>query len=159
MGQNRGKQFEDIVKQGFEQVPNTVVFRLHDQMTGYMGSKNPCDFIVYHNKHLYAIECKSVHGNRFPFTNITDYQLQQLRKIAETEGCCAGILCWWVDKDITKFIPIGAITEYMVRGKKSLRFDDTVSINEYYEIVVSGHKKRVFFDYDFNKFFSEVEND
>ena len=43
---NRGKQFEDVIKQAFLNVPDVSVDRLHDQMSGYFGSKNICDFIV-----------------------------------------------------------------------------------------------------------------
>ena len=43
MSDNKGKQFENIIKQAFEQVPNVSVVRLHDQTTGYLGSKNICD--------------------------------------------------------------------------------------------------------------------
>ena len=46
MGVNRGKQFEDKIKEGFERVKNTSVIRLYDVMTGYEGICNPCDFIV-----------------------------------------------------------------------------------------------------------------
>ena len=63
MGENRGKKFEDVVQKAFKEVPNTSVVRLHDQTTGYLGSSNHCDCIVYREPYEYHIECKSVHGN------------------------------------------------------------------------------------------------
>ena len=47
MAQNRGKQFEDVIKQSFEKLEDVSIDRLHDQTTGYVGSSNICDFIVY----------------------------------------------------------------------------------------------------------------
>ena len=78
MAISRGKDFEKVIKECFELVPNTSVDRLHDQMNGFAGSTNICDFIVYHNPLIYYIECKSVHGNTLPFSNITKNQWQGL---------------------------------------------------------------------------------
>lgn len=43
MGQNRGKQFEQVVREAFEKVPNVSIDRLHDQTNGFLGSQNICD--------------------------------------------------------------------------------------------------------------------
>lgn len=155
MAINRGKQFEDVVKNCLEKVQGVDVTRLHDQTNGYLGSRNPCDFIVYKYPYQYDIECKSVHENTFPFSNITDYQYYGLLKKAKIEGVVAGILVWWVDKDVTKFIPIEIIEILKNQGEKSIRWDAYI----HPEIIsIEGVKKRVFFEYDFSKFFEEVEN-
>lgn len=153
MAINRGKQFEDIIKKAFEGVPNTIVARLHDQTTGFYGSKNPCDFFIYHEPILYTIECKSIHGNTLPFSNISDFQWQKLLEMGKVPGVVSGVLCWWVDRDITLFIPIQRMQEYKEAGFKSVRFDifDAVGVFQ-----IAGKKKRVFFDYDMDQFFREV---
>ena len=46
MATNRGKQFEEVIKEAFESIPDVSIDRLHDQTTGYRGSSNICDFIV-----------------------------------------------------------------------------------------------------------------
>ena len=46
MAQNRGKQFEDVIKKAFLKVPDVSIDRLHDQTTGFLGSKNICDFVI-----------------------------------------------------------------------------------------------------------------
>ena len=73
MTENIGKKFENAFKESVEKVAGVAIVRLPDQMNGYAGSKNPCDFFMYKKPCMYAIECKSVHGNRLPMTNITDY--------------------------------------------------------------------------------------
>ena len=71
MNINRGKDFEAVVKDCFLTVPGVSIDRLHDQMTGFKGSTNICDFIVYKEPYEYYFECKAVHGNTLPFSNIT----------------------------------------------------------------------------------------
>ena len=158
---NRGKQFEDVVQKAFKEVPNTSVVRLHDQTTGYLGSSNHCDCIVYREPYEYHIECKSVHGNTLSihsvpkpdkygvlhgfYGNITDTQWEGLLEKSQIPGIFAGVLCWWVSKGVTRFIPIQALEYARTKvGAKSIRYDDTDY--NYYEVL--GKKKRVFFDYD-----------
>ena len=142
MSVNRGKQFEEIVRKSFEKVPDTSVIRLHDQTNGFAGSTNPCDFIVYHYPNMYAIECKSVHGNTLPFSHISDNQWKGLDKLSKIKGVMAGVLCWWVDKDVTRFIQIGILNGLKENGLKSIRYDNALGK------LINGKKKRVFFDSD-----------
>ena len=153
---NRGKEFEGIVKEAFLAVPNTSVDRLHDQMSGFkVTSKNVSDFIVYHKPHEYYIECKSVHGNVLPFSNITPHQWASLLEKSEIDGVIAGVIVWFVDRDVTYFVPIKQLQQAEGYGKKSVRYDDTFIK----KIDIPGKKKRVFFEYDMVKFFEAVENE
>ena len=167
MAVNRGKQFEDVIKNAFLQVPNVSVVRLHDQTTGYMGSKNHCDFIVYKKPLEYHLECKSVHGNTLSihsndtsgkgeiYGNITKTQWQGLLEKSKIKGVIAGVICWWVNKDVTRFIPIQILEVLKTElGAKSIRFD---FLNPDI-IYIQGKKKRVFFEYDMEQFFKEVED-
>jgi len=157
MAVNRGKQFEDVIKSAFEQVEDVSIDRLHDQTTGYYGSKNICDFIVYKYPYQYYIECKSVHGNTLPLSNITDNQYNGMLEKSEIQGVKAGVICWWVDKDVTLFIPIQVLQFMQDIAKKSIRYDDIYNYDGYPDIIeIKGKKKRIFFEYDMNKFFEEV---
>lgn len=153
MAVNRGKEFEQRIKEAFEKVPNVSIDRLHDQTTMYKGSSNICDFIVYKEPYEYYIECKSVHGNVLPFKNITDTQWNGLLEKSRIKGVYAGVICWWVDRDVTKFIPIEALEWNRKFGYKSLRYDHngTSFIN------IKGKKRRVFFDYEMSEFFNHTE--
>jgi len=155
MAVNRGKQFEDVVREAFEKVPGVSIDRLHDQTTHYKGSTNICDFIVYREPYEYYFECKSVHGNTLPFSNITDTQWKGLLEKSKIEGVFAGVICWWVDKDVTLFLPIQILNQLRRTDNKSVRYD----INEYIGNVVEikGKKKRVFFEYDMESFLNEIQ--
>ena len=153
MSVNRGKQFEEVVKQAFLAVPHTSVDRLHDQMSGFkVTSKNVSDFIVYHKPHEYYIECKSVHGNVLPFSNITPHQWASLLEKSEIDGVIAGVIVWFVDRDVTYFVSIQQLQQAEGYGKKSVRYDDTFIK----KVDIPGKKKRVFFDYDMSYFFKQI---
>lgn len=161
MGVNRGKEFEDVIRKAFERVPNTSVVRLPDPVQGYLGVRNHCDFIVYHKPYEYHIECKSVHGNTLSiysndpkkkYGNITNNQWEGLMEKSMLDGVFAGIICWWVDKNTTVYIPIGQLQREREAGKKSVRWDCVLN-SDFQCIPIAGTKKRVFFDYDMDAFF------
>jgi len=155
MGENRGKKFENVIKTAFEKVDGVSIDRLHDQTTGFKGSSNICDFIVYKEPYEYYIECKSVHGASLPFSNITETQWQGMLEKSKIEGVFAGVICWWIDKNVTKFIPIQALQWNKENGYKSIRFDH----NGTSFIEIKGKKKRVFFDYDMKEFFNQIRKE
>ena len=155
MAQNRGKDFENVVREAFEKVPNVSIDRLHDQTTGWKGSTNICDFIVYREPYEYYFECKSVHGNTLPFSNITDTQWNGLLEKSKIEGVFAGVICWFVDKNDTRFFPIQYLQKYKQLGCKSVAaFDESDDI--VHPIEIKGKKKRVFFNYDMEEFLDEI---
>ena len=152
MAVNRGKKFEQVVRESFERVPSVSVDRLNDNTAGFKGIAGICDFIVYREPYEYYFECKSVHGNTLPFSNITDTQFNGLFEKSQIEGVFAGVLCWFIDKDITLFIPIRLLMWLELTGYKSIRYDyDDPTL-----IKIKGKKKRVFFDYDMEEFLNEL---
>lgn len=151
MAENRGKKFERVIKEAFKKVPSVSIDRLHDQMNGFRGSQNICDFIVYKEPYEYYFECKSVHGNTLPFANITDTQWNGLLEKSHIEGVFAGIICWWIDKDITRFIPIQYLETMRKQDYKSVRYD-----MHYRTIQLIGKKKRIFFDYNMGELLNEI---
>lgn len=179
MAVNRGKQFEDVVREAFEKVEGVSIDRLHDQTNGFRGSQNICDFIVYKYPHQYYIECKSVHGNTLSihsipkpdkhgqlhgfYGNITDTQWEGLSAKSKIDGVRAGVLCWWVDKDVTLYIPIQVLEAMRNLMCKSVRYDydkgviDIDRYETYRPIPVLGKKKRVFFDYDMKELLKNLE--
>lgn len=161
---NRGKQFEEVIKRAFLKVPEVSIDRLHDQTTGFANSSNICDFIVYKEPYEYYIECKSVHGNTLPFSNISETQWQGLLEKSRIQGVFAGVICWWIDKDVTAFIPIELLNDLKL-DHKSIRYDyihdyanddNDLLVHRLKPIEIHGEKKRVFFDYNMIKFFKEI---
>lgn len=150
---NRGKSFEQVIREAFLKVPDVSIDRIPDQTMRYRGAKNICDFIVYKKPYEYYIECKSVHGASLPFTNVSETQWEGLLEKSKIEGVFAGVICWWVDKDVTKFLPIQMLQNFYELGMKSINWEDP----DPRIITVQGKKKRVFFDYDMDGFFHSIE--
>lgn len=166
MAKSKGKQFEQKIKEAFELVTDVSIDRVHDQVTKYKGSKNICDFIVYKKPFEYYIECKSVHGNTLSiygtdeehkYGNISNEQWEGLLKKSEIEGVFAGVICWWVDKDVTKYLPITFLKELRDNQYKSIRYDLN-SFKTQNTVFIDGVKKKIYFKYNMGKFLEEMEN-
>lgn len=173
MAVNRGKQFEGVIQECFEKTPDVSVTRIHDQTNGYLGSSNVCDFLIFHKPYLYAIECKSVHGNTLSiysktkdpahphdYGNITNKQWHGLLEMSCVTGVYAGIMCWWIDRDVTKFIPIQMLKAIRDAGNKSISWERDFFVHEdriYTTTEMIGRKKRIFFDYNIPQFLKEME--
>ena len=176
-----GKEFERQVYKNFSEVDGVSIDRVPDQVTRYKGSSsNICDFIVYQKPTLLYLECKSTHGASFSihsvpkpdkkgelhgfYGDIRDGQWDGLSEKSKINGVRAGIILWFVDKDVTLYIPIEILNILRDNGFKSINYNiDTekfISDTNYKgnkEIIkVSGNKKRTLFDYDFKNFFSKI---
>lgn len=155
MAVNRGKDFECVIRKSFECVEGVSIDRINDNMAGFKGIASICDFVIYKYPIEYYIECKSVHGNTLPFSNISKNQWNGMLEKSKIDGVFAGVMCWWIDKDVTLFIDIRRLEYLRNAGLKSIRYDN----EEWTDLIVpiEGNKKRVFFDYDMEKFFKIME--
>ena len=151
---NRGKQFEDQVRIGLSKVPETSVDRLIDPQNGYAGVRNICDFIVYHYPHQYYVECKSCYGNTLPFSNITKNQWDGLYEKSKFAGVYAGVIVWFIDHDMTLWVPIQTLHRMKAEGRKSINIKKPEELDGEY-LIIPGDKKRILFDYDFSGFIGE----
>lgn len=142
---NYGKKFEAEIERQFKEYPGVSIDRIPDQTMKYKGRKNVADFVVYRRPKLYYIECKTVHGNRLPFANIS--QFDALLEKSNIDGVIPGVLCWWVDKDVTKWIPIDELEYLRKMGVKSIRSDERVGF------IIHGVKRQKYFDYCLGSFF------
>ena len=163
MAVNRGKQFEEQIKQAFEKVPNTSVTRLIDPQNGYAGVRNICDYIVYHHPTQFFIECKSCYGNTLSIHSndpkkkygaITNNQWEGLEEMSKIKGVVAGYMIWFIDHDRTVFVPAQSMIVHRELGEKSWNIAKQWD-SDYIEI--KGERKRVLFDYDMAEFIKEVQ--
>ena len=170
MKTNRGKNFEDVIKHELLRVNDAVgrkvvdVQRLYDTTNGFSGIKQPSDFSVYLFPHQFYLECKSTNAHTLNQSYIT--QLVELEKKAKVEGVQAGVFIWFVQDDLTVYVPIQTLTNHFYnRNKKSVSVkeilnEDLKQSGWYY--ILKGKKKRVFFEYDmldFFKSFCDVEGE
>lgn len=152
MGVNRGKDFEDCIREACEAVPDTSVTRLIDPQAGYAGVRNICDFIVYKYPTQFFLECKSIKGNTLNFkSDITKNQWDGLLEKSKVRGVVAGVVVWFIDHDQTIFVPIQNLEEMRQLGEKSFNVTKW-SVDDWFHI--PGRKKRIYFEYAMEKFFA-----
>ena len=156
MGINRGKLFEDDIREALLRVPDISLDRMYDQMSGFKGSTNICDFIAYHCPNQFYFECKSCYGNTLSinsndpkrrYGDISNAQWEGLLKKSEIPGVTAGYFIWFIDHDMTLFVSAQTMKTIKDAGNKSFNINHLKYYNgEFY--IVPGKKKRVRFDYD-----------
>lgn len=151
---NYGKKFEKIIEDSFCKVDGVDVQRLYDATSGFIGVRNPSDYIVYKYPYQYYIECKCTWDNTLHKDYIS--QLLDLYNKSKTKGIISGVIVWFISHDYTAFIS----SENLVRHfetHKSINIKDLIpddGIPNLRHIPIIGYKKRIFFTYDMVKFFS-----
>jgi penicillin-binding protein-related factor A (putative recombinase) len=144
---NYGKKFEAKVKEDWNKLPNSVILRLPDQVTGYkITSQNPCDFIGFAERQLFMLECKSTHGTTLNFSAMRQYD--RLLEYKDIPYVHPGILVWFNDYDSIFFVPIKTLEQMKLNGLKSVNIK-TINEKQYNIIVIPSIKKRIFMDCDF----------
>lgn len=159
MAVNRGKKFEDEIHKQLLTIPDISVDRIYDAMGGFSGINNICDFTLYSKPYFYYIECKSIHKNTLNFkSDIRKNQWEGLLEKSKIKGVVAGILVWFIDLDITLFIPIQGLVRRKEKGFKSFNVGDSYLGNccGYPIINLRGKKKRVFINYDMEDFLKKL---
>ena len=82
-----GKKAEQKVKEWLNKPEAGYSFdRLNDQMTGFFGSRNICDFTLYKHPYQYYIECKATHQDRFDYIQLSDTQRNGLFEKSQIDG-------------------------------------------------------------------------
>lgn len=145
---NRGKDFEAEIRACFEAIPNVSVDRLPDPMGGYSGVKNICDYVIYHRPDTFFIECKCLYGNTLNFkADISKNQWEGMTIKSGINGCVAGVAVWFIDYDVTAFVPIQILNEQKAKGAKSLNINDLIGEEPIKHFKIDGVKKRVMYKY------------
>ena len=146
---NKGKSWEEHFRQDWRKCfPNTFIFRLKDQMTGYKEtSGNPCDFLCFpRNNQLFMVECKEHKGASIPFTAIPQYE--RLLEYKNLPGVYPGVLLWLSEKDKVMWISILEMEKMVKDGKKSIGLK-MLQEKSYNIIEIPSVKKRVYLDSDY----------
>jgi len=153
---SRGKDFENEIRKAFLEHDDISLDRFPDPMAGYAGIRNICDFGVYKKPFQYYFECKAFSGNTLNFkSGITKDQWEGLLEKAPIPGVMAGVIIWFIEHDITAFVPIQELKRLKDSGAKSLNIKD-ITENEVDYILVPGKKKRIMFTYDAASFIDKM---
>ncbi len=145
---NRGKEFEQKVKQDFLKIPGSHLERLYDSMGGYKSIKTRSDFIGYIYPNQYFLEVKSVHGNTFPFTNLKQYN--GLLEVSGIHGIRSGVIIWFVDHQIVCYVPVRTIKQMKQEGLKSVNVKYIKEGSAYRIINIPSKARKIFLDSNYS---------
>lgn len=82
-----GKKAESKLKEWLEIPDNENDFnRIPDQLSGFYGSRNICDFYMYKYPYMYYIESKASFEDRIDFDVISEYQQTEMFKKSKIFG-------------------------------------------------------------------------
>lgn len=116
-----GKKAEQKIREWLDRPEKGYCFdRIYDQMTGFYGSKNICDFTLFKSPNMYYIESKATWSDRFDFNMITDYQYKSLLQKSKIKNVYGVIIILFAAEQRAFIIDINEIDKLMKSGKKSI---------------------------------------
>lgn len=122
---NEGKLFESHFKKCVSELDKHLIIRIPDQQSGYKGSYNIADFLVYNGYTLTLVECKTVADGRFALSNVNPNQLNDMcnfTKIVPNLKCLYVI--FFREPKITKVFTCDDVKTFIDLGNKSIFSDD-----------------------------------
>ena len=150
-----GKDAEKKIKEWLDRPDEGYDFqRLPDQMTGFYGSSNICDFVLYKYPNHYWIESKATWKDRFDFSMLTDTQYDGLLNKSKINGVDGIVIVLFASYQRAFWISIKEIDRLKQSGKKSLNIlkIDKWHI-DYHEIKTIPNNRKKLLDYDKNQLF------
>lgn len=160
MNDDLGKRAEDKITQWLDRPEDGYCFdRIKDQMSGFYGSSNICDFTLYKYPNMYYIESKATWSNRFDYSMLTDKQKNGLReksKIAHVKGL---VIVLFASHKRAFIFEIDDIFEEIHQGRKSLNIDRIHTWDiPYKEIKTVQSTRKLLLDYtgDIEEYFDET---
>lgn len=116
-----GKKAEEKISEWLDKPAEGYCFdRIPDQMTGFYGSKNICDFTLFKSPYKYYIESKATWEDRFDFVNITETQHDGLLDKSKIYNVFGLIVLLFATYKRAFILDIRDIKKLEDSGKKSL---------------------------------------
>ncbi len=118
---NLGKNAEVRIKQWLDHPEYGYSFdRIKDQMSGFYGSSNICDFVVFKSPNQYYIESKATWQDRFDFANLTTIQKNGLYKKSKIDNVYGLIIILFATYQRTFILNIEDVVDSLSNNIKSI---------------------------------------
>ncbi len=149
MNDDIGKRAEKKLKEWLDRPDKGWCFyRIPDQMTGWYGSNNPCDFIFYRYPNIIFLESKATYHDRFDFSSITDYQRSELTKKSTIGGVYGYVAVLFATHRRAFFFDIRDINKMWDEGHKSVNVNNVKNWTiPYREIEMEENSRKLIPDY------------
>ena len=149
MNDNLGKKAEKKIKEWLDRPEEGYCFdRIKDQMTGFWGSTNICDFTLYKFPYMYYLESKATWEDRFNFSMLTETQHDEMLKKSKIEGVFSYVVVLFATYKRAFLIDIKDIKKLEEKDKHSLNVKkiDKWGI-PYKEIMTVPNSRKQLLDY------------
>lgn len=149
MNDTLGKKAEQKIREWLDRPEQGYCFdRIPDQMTGFWGSTNICDFTLYKFPYMYYLESKATWEDRFNFSMLTEKQHDGLLEKSKIEGVFSYVVVLFATYKRAFLIDIKDIRRLEEKGKHSLNIKkiDKWGIS-YKEIMTVPNSRKQLLDY------------
>lgn len=149
MNDTLGKKAEQKIREWLDRPEQGYCFdRIPDQMTGFWGSTNICDFILYKFPYMYYLESKATWEDRFNFSMLTEKQHDGLLEKSKIEGVFSYVIVLFATYKRAFLIDIKDIRRLEEKGKHSLNIKKIDKWNiPYKEIMTVPNPRKQLLDY------------
>ena len=121
--------------------------RIPDQLSGFYGSKNICDFFLYKSPNMYFIESKATHKDRFDFTMITEYQWTNLLSRSKIDGVYGLVIVLFATPQRAFILDIQDLEAAKQAGIKSLNITKIAKWKVPYKEIQTVPSRKQLLDY------------
>lgn len=144
-----GKKAEAKIKEWLDKPEEGYCFdRIPDQMTGFYGSKNICDFTLFKSPNMYYIESKATWEDRFDFSMLSSTQHDGLLEKSKISNVYGVVIVLFAHHQRAFIIDINEIKRLEDSGKKSINIKKINSWGiTYTEIQTIPNSRKTFLDY------------
>lgn len=144
-----GKEAERKIKEWLDHPEDGLCFdRIKDQMTGFYGSKNICDFTLFKSPYMYYIESKATWEDRFDFSMLSETQHDGLLEKSAIHNVYGIVIVLFAHHQRAFVIDINEIKRLEDMGKHSLNIKKIDKWDCLYtEIETVPNNRKVYLDY------------
>lgn len=144
-----GKKAEAKISEWLDRPEEGYCFdRIPDQMTGFYGSKNICDFTLFKSPNMYYIESKATWEDRFDFSMLSSTQHDGLLEKSKISNVYGVVIVLFAHHQRAFIIDINEIKRLEDSGKKSINIKKINSWGiTYTEIQTIPNSRKTFLDY------------
>lgn len=144
-----GKKAEVKVKEWLDRPEDGYCFdRIPDQMNGFFGSSNICDFTLFKAPSFYYLESKSTWNDRFDFSMLTEKQHNSMLEKAQISGVTCYVVVLFATYQEAYLLDIRDIKIAEEQGVKSINIKKRDKwITPYIKIRTIPSRKQLL-DYD-----------
>ena len=148
MSESLGKKAERKIRQWLDKPEEGYSFdRIPDQLGGFYGGRNICDFTCFKSPYMFYIESKETEHDRFAFSAISDVQYNGLLQKSKIENCFGLVFVLFTAHQRCFIYRIEDIDKLQQSGKKSVNVTKVDKWTIPYVEVPAVPSKKLMLDY------------